>query len=101
MGFVSDLQSPGRRKRRNPWQHFARSEFFDFRPRPLREPIAHRTTQLSDPLMHRLLSGRLGAIVGPDPLLDSRSASRFEQAQNVSHLSKRVRRLGLLGYEMR
>ena len=91
-------RSPRRWKRRNPCQQLA-PEFFDLLPRPLREPIAHRSTQPSHPLMHRLLSGRLGRNVGPDPLLDYRCASQFEQAQNVSLLSIRVRRLGLLGHD--
>ena len=42
---------------------------------------AQTTSRVSYPLMHRLLSGGLGSNVGPDPLLDYRSASRIEQAQ--------------------
>ena len=78
IGFVSDLQESPPLDAPEPMPAFGLAlQLFELLPRPLREPIAHRPTQPSHPLMHRLPSCRLGRNVGPDPPPDKRRQKRL------------------------
>lgn len=70
--FISNLPQSSPLKASEPVPAFGFApEFFNLLPGPLRELIAHRSTQPPHPLMDRLSSGRLGRNVGEDPRFTS------------------------------